>query len=60
MILASTAFIPLCVWNDGEHRFEFYYGYVGETEVEVIDIRIQKESELGLPVERYKRVVKKA
>lgn len=35
-------------------------GYDGETEVEVTDIQIRKESELGLPVERYKKIVRKA
>lgn len=35
-------------------------GYDGETEVEVIKVTTKRESELGLPVERYKRIVRKA
>ena len=33
-------------------------GYDGETEVEVTEVRTKKESELGLPVERYKKVIR--
>lgn len=35
-------------------------GYSGETAVEVIKIYSQYESELGLPLERYKKVIRKA
>lgn len=35
-------------------------GYNGETAVEVVAIRTVRESELALPVERYKRVVRRA
>lgn len=35
-------------------------GYDGETAVEVVAVRIVRESELALPVERYKKVVRKA
>ncbi|MGN0194429.1 MAG: hypothetical protein ACI39G_04915 [Pseudoramibacter sp.] len=35
-------------------------GYDGETEVEVIAVTVKRESELGLPVERYKKIVRKA
>lgn len=35
-------------------------GYDGETEVEVVEMRAVRESELALPVERYKKVVRKA
>ena len=34
-------------------------GYDGETEVEVIKVAVKRESELGIPVERYKRIVRK-
>ncbi|MGX8688481.1 MAG: hypothetical protein ACSW8K_11860, partial [bacterium] len=34
-------------------------GYSGETAVEVTEVRIKKESELGLPLERYKKIVRK-
>ena len=34
-------------------------GYDGETTAAVIGIRIKKESELGLPAERYKKIVRK-
>lgn len=34
-------------------------GYRGETAVQVTDVRIKKESELGLPPERYKKIVRK-
>lgn len=34
-------------------------GYDGETAVEVVDLHTRWESELALPVERYKRVVRK-
>ena len=34
-------------------------GYSGETAVEVTEVRIKKESELGLPPERYKKIVRK-
>ena len=33
-------------------------GYDGETEVEVVKVTIKRESELGLPVERYKKIMK--
>lgn len=35
-------------------------GYDGETEVEVRAVYTRYESELGLPIERYKKVVRKA
>ncbi len=35
-------------------------GYDGETEVEVISVAVKRESELGLPVERYKKILRKA
>ena len=35
-------------------------GYSGETEVEVIKVTVKRESELGLPVERYKKIIRKA
>ena len=35
-------------------------GYDGETEVEVVNVAVKRESELGLPVERYKIIVRKA
>lgn len=35
-------------------------GYDGETEVEVIKVMLKRESELGLPVERYKKILRKA
>ena len=35
-------------------------GYDGETEVEVIKVAVKRESELGLPVERYKKILRKA
>lgn len=34
-------------------------GYDGETVVEVVKVTVKRESELGLPVERYKRIVRK-
>lgn len=34
-------------------------GYDGETEVEVIKVSTKRESELGLPVERYKKILRK-
>ena len=34
-------------------------GYDGETEVTVVEVRVRKESELGLPVEKYKKIVRK-
>ena len=34
-------------------------GYGGETEVTVTDVRVKRESELPLPVERYKKIVRK-
>lgn len=34
-------------------------GYNGETEVEVVDVFDQYEGELGLPLERYKKIVRK-
>ena len=34
-------------------------GYDGETEVEVIKVAVRRESELGLPAERYKRILRK-
>lgn len=34
-------------------------GYDGETEVEVIKVAVKRESELGISVERYKRIVRK-
>lgn len=34
-------------------------GYNGETEVTVISTAVKKESELGLPVERYKKILRK-
>jgi TPR repeat protein len=35
-------------------------GYDGETEVEVVNVTTKRESELALPVERYKKIVRKA
>lgn len=35
-------------------------GYDGETEVEVINVTVKHESELGLPAERYKKILRKA
>ena len=35
-------------------------GYDGETEVEVTKVTVKRESELGLPVERYKKIIRKA
>ena len=35
-------------------------GYNGETKVTVISTAVKKESELGLPVERYKKIIRKA
>lgn len=35
-------------------------GYDGETEVTVIKVTTKRESELGLPVERYRKIVRKA
>jgi hypothetical protein len=34
-------------------------GYNGETAVTVTDVRVKKESELGLPAERYKKILRK-
>ena len=34
-------------------------GYNGETAVTVTDVRIKKESELGLPADRYKKILRK-
>ncbi len=35
-------------------------GYDGETEVEVLQVYTKYETELGLPLDRYKRVIRKA
>ena len=35
-------------------------GYNGDTEVEVLDVYIKHESDLGIPLERYKKVIAKA
>ena len=35
-------------------------GYNGETEVTVIEIATRRESELGLPADRYKKILRKA
>ncbi len=35
-------------------------GYDGETEVEVVETTIRRESELALPLKRYKYVLRKA
>ena len=35
-------------------------GYDGETEVEVTMVIVKRESELGLPAERYKKIIRKA
>ena len=35
-------------------------GYNGETEVTVVSVQAKKESELGLPPEKYKKVLRKA
>lgn len=35
-------------------------GYDGEAEVEVLKVAVKHESELGLPVERYKKILRKA
>ena len=34
-------------------------GYDGETRVEVVAVTVRRESEFGLPVERYKRILRK-
>ena len=34
-------------------------GYDGEIEVEVTGVTVKRESELGLPAERYKRILRK-
>ncbi len=35
-------------------------GYDGETEVYVVDVMDKYESELALPIDRYKKIVRKA
>ena len=35
-------------------------GYDGETEVYVVDVMDNYESELALPIDRYKKIVRKA
>ena len=35
-------------------------GYDGETIVEVVDVSDKYESQLGLPIERFKKIIRKA
>lgn len=34
-------------------------GYDGETEVEVTRVIVKRETEFGLPAERYKKIIRK-
>ena len=67
LTLVSVAFQPagrtydyLCEFSDIKPGDKvIVIGYDGETEVEVKAVYTRHESELGLPVERYKKVVRK-
>ncbi len=51
----------ICDFNDVKPGYTVIVeGYNGETKVTVISTAVKKESELGLPVERYKKIIRKA